>query len=268
LRTYQQEFSQITSSIIGIEKSTEGSLLIRDLSNIVKENQFIDSESLTTLLVIVPRSRVEEWYRCYEILVDLYPSEKSDDPQIQEEEKNKEKQYCVVPRSSFVIYEDNDETLLTVVLFKRYVDLYKKEVQKEKYQIREYKFEKGAVALREKKLEEFKEKRRKIKIDLFNFCQTQFHESFSCLIHLKSIRVWVESVLRYALPAKFSVTMIKPHNFKNQDKIRNALNELCSDLGGEIYTEDIKGTGDDTGAFGIVSEKFYPYVFVDVILKI
>jgi len=262
LRTYQQEFSQITSSIASIEKSTEGSLLIRDLSGLIKENQYLESETLTTLLVIVPKIRQEEWYQSYETLVKLYPNEE------EIEGEHKEPQYCVVPCSSKPLYEDNDEILASVVLFKRHIDLYKKEVQLKKFQIREFKFEKGAVALRDKKLEELKEKRRKIKIDLFNFCQTQFNEAFSCLIHLKSIRIWVESVLRYALPAKFSVTLIRATSFKSQDKIRSALSELCSDLGGELYTEEIKTSGEDTGTFGLISEKFYPYVFLDVVLKI
>jgi len=147
LRTYQQEFSQINSAIGSIEKSTEGSLLIRDLSSIVKENQFFDSDSLTTLLVIVPKSRLEEWFKSYETLVPLYPSEK------EIEEEVKEPQYCVVPKSSTIIYEDNDEALANVFLFKRHLDLYKKEIQLKKFQVRDFKFEKGAVSIRERKTE-------------------------------------------------------------------------------------------------------------------
>ena len=130
--------------------------MIRDLAPIVKENQFVETDSLTTLLIVVSKSRLEEWYKCYETLVPLYPSEVV--------EHNKDPQFCVVPRSSTVIFEDNDEALLNVVLFKRHIDLYKKEVQLKKFQIREFKFEKGAVALKEKKKEELKEKRRKIRV--------------------------------------------------------------------------------------------------------
>jgi hypothetical protein len=130
--------------------------LIRDLAPIIKENQFLDTETLTTMLVVVSKSRLEEWYKCYETLVPLYPSEVV--------EHNKEPQYCVVPKSSNVIYEDNDEVLVNVCLFRRHFDLYKKEVQLKKFQVREFKFEKGAVALKEKKKEELKEKRRKIRV--------------------------------------------------------------------------------------------------------
>ena len=103
---------------------------------------------------------------------------------------------------------------------------------------------------------------------MFNFCQTQFNESFSCLIHLKTIRVWVESVLRFALPAKFSVTLIRPHNMKNESKLRKTLAEMCTDLGGDIFTEEIGGGGDENQGISLVNEKFYPYVFVDVNLKV
>jgi len=132
---------------------------------------------------------------------------------------------------------------------------------------------KEALLQKKKKIEELKEKRSKLKIDLFNFAQTQFSEAFTSWIHMKSIRLWVEAVLRYGLPAKFTVFLIKPNSSKVEPKLRTILNELFTDLGGDVYSDDIKGGGGnatDEGltAFGLSNEKLYSYVFLDVHLHI
>jgi len=257
LRLMQQDWSQINNAISQVEKNNEGSLLVRDLSGVIDQKQIVESDYLTTLLVIVPRLRLEEWYRMYEVLVTL------------ENNEEKKDQFCVLPRSSNIIVQDNDEALVTVVLFRKFVDQYRKEVISKKFQIRDFKFEKGSAQAKEKKKEELLEKRSKLKIDLFNFAQTQFAEAFSCWIHLKSIRLWVESVLRYGLPAKFSVFLIKPHHPKVEPKLRSIFNELFSDLGGEVYSEEIKTTGDEgLGTFGLTNEKLYSYVFIDAHLHV
>ena len=80
--------------------------------------------------------------------------------------------------------------------------------------------------------------------------------------------MWAESVLRYGLPAKFNVFLLKP-NLKYENKVRTALNQVFSELG-QFYLEDIKSTGADEGlgSLGIASEKLYPYVFQDISLHI
>jgi len=265
LRLMQQEWSQINNAISSAEKNSEGSLLIRDLSGVVEQRHIHDSDTLTTLLIVVSRNRMEEWLSCYERLVALYPNENENE----KERQRQDPQYCVLPRSSSLIIQDNDEALVTVVLFKKHVDLYRKEVINKKFQVRDFKFEKGSAAAKEKKIEELKEKRGKLKIDLFNFSQTQFSEAFSSWIHMKSIRLWVESVLRYGLPAKFTVFLIKPISHKVELKLRQTFNELYSDLGGDVYADDIKGNTDEgLSAFGLSNEKLYSYVFLDVHLHI
>jgi len=209
--------------------------------------------------VIIPKIRLEEWFHSYELLVPLYPNDS-------EEEQKNDPKYCVVPKSSVVLFEDNDEYLLNVILFKKHLDLFKQKAIAKKFQIREFKYEKGSVQQRERKLEELKDKKNKIRIDLYNFVQTTFTDVFTCLIHLKSIRVWVESVLRYSI-GTFSVMLIRPNSHKVDGKIRSVLQDCFSNLGGDMYTEDLKTT-DESTSFGLVNEKFYPYVFLDVVVKI
>ncbi|KPJ09475.1 V-type proton ATPase subunit C [Papilio machaon] len=74
-----------------------GSLLTRNLADLVKKEHFIlDSEYLTTLLVIVPKSMFNDWNANYEKITNM-----------------------IVPRSTQLIHQDNDYGLFTVTLFKK-----------------------------------------------------------------------------------------------------------------------------------------------------
>lgn len=48
-----------------------------------------------------------------------------------------------------------------------------------------------------------------LQIELLRLSRTNFSESFQVLVHLKVIRLFVESVLRYGLPANYVGIVIK-----------------------------------------------------------
>ena len=91
------------------------------------------------------------------------------------------------------------------------------------------------------------------------------------LIHLKAVRVFVESVLRYGLPAngadrKFSVCLINMDR-RHESKAMSLLNaefaqsaDMGMDMGGDMGGMP----GMDLGGFGGGSESFLPYVFFTV----
>ena len=45
--------------------------------------------------------------------------------------------------------------------------------------------------------------------ELLRLCRTNFSEAFQLLVHLKVVRVFVESVLRYGLPAHYVGVVVK-----------------------------------------------------------
>lgn len=92
------------------------------------------------------------------------------------------------------------------------------------------------------------------------WAKTTYAESFRAWMHLKAIRVFVESVLRYGLPPTFQAMLIKPG--KNEDKVRRALGELYAHLGSGME----QGGGEEAGA-AAGAAKFYPYVDIDVKLS-
>lgn len=56
-----------------------------------------------------------------------------------------------------------------------------------------------------------------------------FSEAFTHWIHVKALRVFVESVLRYGLPVNFQAAIIQPQK-KGNRKLREALNQLYDNL--------------------------------------
>jgi len=125
-------------------------------------------------------------------------------------------------------------------------------VEKKKYTVREYDPEetKNKGGGDKKKLEAEKDK---LKKGLIRWCKTNFAESFVAWTHLKAIRVFVESVLRYGLPTNFQAMLVLPNKGK-QKRLRKILHELF----GYLSTKNVFSKDEEEE-----NEKFFPYVFLD-----
>jgi len=87
-----------------------------------------------------------------------------------------------------------------------------------------------------------------------NWCRVNFGEAFSAWMHIKAIRVFVESALRYSLPVNFEAFVIQV-NRKYEKQLRSALKLLYVNLGGNRFST----TNEADEAPGT---EFYPYVSV------
>jgi len=96
---------------------------------------------------------------------------------------------------------------------------------------------------------------------LLIWCKTNFAEMFSAWIHIKAIRIHVESILRYGLPANFQAILMLPHKKTSETKLRKALNEIFAHLGSGYLDEKDK---DDDLNSPLMQEKFYPYVYLEI----
>jgi len=71
LKKHQQEYNDVRQQYTAIERKETGTLLVKPLNNFVKKGHIIETEHLTTLLIVVPRTKEEEFLDTYEILEDL-----------------------------------------------------------------------------------------------------------------------------------------------------------------------------------------------------
>jgi len=92
-------------------------------------------------------------------------------------------------------------------------------------------------------------------VDLDRWCRTNFGEAFSAWIHLKAIRIFVESVLRFSLPVNFEAYILQI-NKKTEKQLRTSLRQLYAHLGGNRFSSE--AGVEEAGA------EFYPYVYLSL----
>ena len=76
---------------------------------------------------------------------------------------------------------------------------------------------------------------------LTRWCKNHFGDVFVAWMHIKVIRVFVESVLRYGLPVDFTAVLYKVHHNRETDLI----NSLDKQLGNPVNKDDEVDEGDE-----------------------
>jgi len=232
LKAKSSEYNNICNALIGEERKQGGNLLVKDLSDTIQKKHIIaDSEFMQAVFVCVPKGIIKNWAMEYERLSDW-----------------------VVPQSDELIAEDSDYQLHRVVIFKKHYDEFVRNSRNKKYIVREFTYDPNKNTQADKK--KMETERDQIKNKLGRWCKSNFGEAFTAWIHLKAIRVFVESVLRYGLPADFQAMLLLPQKNKTK-QLRKVLNDLYSHL-----TSKSVFSGKD--ADEVEEENFYPYVSLEV----
>ncbi|TCD70045.1 Vacuolar ATP synthase subunit C [Steccherinum ochraceum] len=175
-------------SLLQMQRKKTGNLSVRSLADVVQKENFIqDSEYLETVLVAVPKNQVKEWNASYERLSTM-----------------------IVPRSSKQIAADDEYTLFAVVIFQRIHEEFVNKCRDHRYIVRDFEFSEELLEKQKEELETADSTEKELWTELLRLARTNFSESFQILVHLKVIRVFVESVLRYGLPAHYIGLFIKP----------------------------------------------------------
>ncbi|XP_023551222.1 V-type proton ATPase subunit C [Cucurbita pepo subsp. pepo] len=229
------EYNNVRSQLNAINRKQSGSLAVRDISNLVKPEDIIISEHLTTLLVVVPKYSQKEWLSSYETLTSY-----------------------VVPRSSKKLYEDNEYALYSVTLFNRVADNFKTSAREKGFQIREFEYSPEAQESRKQELEKLVQDQESLRSSLLQWSYASYAEVFISWMHFCAVRVFAESILRYGLPPSFLASVLAP-SVKSEKKVRSILEGLCDSANSTYWkTEDevggaMAGLGGDSDAHPYVS---------------
>ncbi|XP_056333299.1 V-type proton ATPase subunit C 1-B [Danio aesculapii] len=234
LKSRRASYSHLKASIQSYERKTEGSLQTRLLTNIVKkEDLVLNSEYLTTLIVLVPRTAYALWQKTYESMSKF-----------------------VVPRSSRKLAEDSEAGVFTVTLFRNVIAEFKANAKKHKFTVREYNLEEA---------EKQKQEMGQLALDKKELCRTfvcwlkvNFSETFVAWIHIKVLRTFVESVLRYGLPVSFQAILLQPGK-KNVKHLKQQLNSLFKHLD-PAATSTKPEMGMDIPDGGAGQQEYYSYI--------
>lgn len=238
LKNKATAYNSLKTSLQSIEKKQTGSLVTRNLTDLVKKEHFIlDSEYLVTVLVVVPLANINDWNNKYEKLADM-----------------------IVPRSSQLIYQDNDHALLSVTLFQRALDEFKNKARENKFLVRDFTYNDQELQAGKNELTKLHTDKKKQFGPLVRWLKVNFGECFTAWIHVKALRVFVESVLRFGLPVNFQAMILMP-NKKQIKKLRETLNDLYFHLDS---AGAIGGSEDLPQGLGFGQGEYYPYVYYKI----
>ncbi|KAG6947555.1 hypothetical protein JG687_00016028 [Phytophthora cactorum] len=149
----------------------------------------------------------------------------------------------------FVDKEGNFEPGTTV----DYIEDFKTRAKEKRFMVREFNFDPTSHASNEEAIAELEVEVDRLWSALIRWCKAHFGETFIAWMHIKMVRVFVESVLRYGLPVNFVVAMYKPHSGKDK-KLRAVLSKKYAHL------QPAQFSGLEEGSSGSSQVEYYPYV--------
>jgi V-type H+-transporting ATPase subunit C len=176
-------------------------------------------------------------------------------------DRHKERGSPVVPGSLHKVVEDKDSILYAVTILRSQyesgyyegdtfqpgtkVDIeeeFGKECRSKHYVVRDFKYDPSQASKSAMALEQLQVEVEGMRSGLMRWCKTHFGEAFVAWMHIKVIRVFVESVLRYGLPVDFTAVLYKVNKeielMRALDKNLGAGSveeEVIDDEGGEEY---------------------------------
>ncbi|XP_048354602.1 V-type proton ATPase subunit C 2 isoform X2 [Sphaerodactylus townsendi] len=244
LKTRAAVYNNIKGNLQNLERKTAGNLLTRTLSDIVHKEDFVlNSEYLITLLVVVPKSSYVQWQKTYESLSDM-----------------------VVPRSTKMIAEDAEGGLFTVTLFQKVMEDFKAKARENKFIVREFYFDEKELKCEREEMMKLASDKKQQYGPLLRWLKVNFSEAFVAWIHIKALRVFTESVLRYGLPVNFQTMLLQP-NKRSAKRLRDVLNAVFKHLD-EVAAASIMDASMDIPGLQLSNQEYYPYVYFKIDLSL
>jgi len=239
IKQRQAELTAINSRLNTIQRKRSGNLMTRDLSDVVKISSFVKdpvtkklSQQIIPYFIVVSAHRAQEFLNTYERFT----------------------QY-VVPRSAKEVPTADKDYMLYRILHLNapaIEDDLKKACEDNKFTFRQFEFEPDAAQESSLEEQELVAEQKRHSGQVMLHIKTNFSEMFEAFMHLKAIRVFVESVLWYSLPPNFQVMLVQPSE-RNETGLRR---KLADQFDGAKCSQ-ANMTKDD-------SEDNYPYVNLDL----
>ena len=115
----------------------------------------------------------------------------------------------VVPRSSVEVAHDDEFILFAVATFKKTSAEFVHKCREEKWTPRQYKHVDGGREEEQRELDRVTNEERKVCGEALRIGRTGWSESVMVWVHVLTLRVFVEAVLRYGLPLEYATALIK-----------------------------------------------------------
>ncbi|KAK3330269.1 hypothetical protein B0H66DRAFT_543279 [Apodospora peruviana] len=246
------QYNSVKTNLAALQRRQTGNLSTKSLTPIVEPSLLVqDSEYLETHLIVVPTNARKDFLRSYETIADK-----------------------VVPRSAIQIAQDEEFTLFAVTTFKKTSAEFLHKCREQKWTPRQYKYVEGGKEEEQRELDRVAREEKKVRGEALLLGRASWSESVMIWAHVMTLRVFVETVLRYGLPLEFVCALVKTTP-KQAKKVKSALDTTYSYLGGNAMGRDKRGrvTKDDASltsemaAAGLgmtEGSEYTPYVYYEL----
>eukprot|EP00471_Norrisiella_sphaerica_P007336 CAMPEP_0184483360 /NCGR_PEP_ID=MMETSP0113_2-20130426/5017_1 /TAXON_ID=91329 /ORGANISM="Norrisiella sphaerica, Strain BC52" /LENGTH=573 /DNA_ID=CAMNT_0026863709 /DNA_START=99 /DNA_END=1820 /DNA_ORIENTATION=+ len=191
----------------------------------------------------------------------------------QDRKKIQEPPY-VVPGSANLIKDDDEYSLYSIVIMKKFKDEFLKICREKRLTVRAYKYDVEGEKKHHKKKQQLAAEKKKSFNHAQLKCRHLYPEIFIGWMHIKAIRCFAESILRYGLPKRNEdFKMIFPNHVQaalvqvspgREPQARKIMGKLYSGLASEDMTRQLDSNETDFSGFGA---DFYPYVYLPIDLN-
>lgn len=234
VRVMLGEYNDTRNKVTAANRKGEGNLSIRPIRELVtiynRDHQcFVDTDLLVTIFVAVPVAGQKEWLDTYWKMNEY-----------------------VCPQSNRVVAEDKEYVLNSIVVFRKVMDDVKTTCRKKRYVVREVE---GTDDLSSAELKELQQKAEKEKKALYTLLWQQYCTCYVAWIHLKAVRVFVESLLKFGLPPRFIAVVLQVPADK-EIEIRKRIAQIYPDLTTPLANDTVVESG--------ALQQEYPYVSLKV----
>lgn len=159
----------------------------------------------------------------------------------------------VVPRSSTKLAQDDEYMLYNVTVFKKHSAAFVAAARSARFVPRDFSWSENAAQEDLQEAEDVEAKEKRGFGETLNMASVGYQQLVQAWTHVKALMVFVESVLRYGLPAEFCSAIVVCKGDKVVDKTRKRLDERFAYLGGNAVGRDSKGrmVKEDVHATGV-----------------
>lgn len=274
LKGLSNSYADKTSALQEATNRKGGNLISVDLNDVLTAEimhnvKVVDSEYLKTKFIAIPKS-VEESFKenIGKLAGDVVgfggPDWSQDSTRLGEPvsfgstvDRHKVRGSPVVPGSLQKVHSDADSILFAVTILKSqyeagyyennefqagttvdFEEEFAKACREKRYTIRDFAWDPDQATKSSTVLEQLRVEVDGMKSALTRWCKNHYGDAFVAWVHIKVIRVFVESVLRYGLPVDFTAVLYKVHTNKE--------NELISALDKQLGSaDDLKDDGEE-----------------------
>uniref|UniRef100_A0A8D0UF72 V-type proton ATPase subunit C n=2 Tax=Sus scrofa TaxID=9823 RepID=A0A8D0UF72_PIG len=291
LKSRTAAYNTLKTNLENLEKKSMGNLFTRTLSDIVSKDDFVlDSEYLITLLVIVPKPSYSQWQKTYESLSDMVVPRSTkliaEDNEgglftvtlfrkVIDDFKTKAKENKFTVREFY--YDENEVKREREEMTRLLSD------KKQQYQTSCVALKKGSSTFPDHRVkvtplgnpdrpaagqtDRERESEGEGEGPLLRWLKVNFSEAFIAWIHIKGLRVFVESVLRYGLPVNFQAVLLQPHKKSSTKRLREVLNSVFRHLD-QVAAASILDASVEIPGLQLSNQDYFPYVYFHIDLSL